>query len=72
MPNLRVVLYGDFFNDTVNEAIKQEVPTQDLRDVFPEIDYTSDLDADIISGLFALALSNYKYGVREKNHPWNK
>lgn len=61
----RVVLYGDFFNDTVIEAIKQEVPTQDLRNVFPDIDYTSDLDADIISGLFAMALSDYKYGVNK-------
>lgn len=68
----RVVLYGDFFTDALNEAIKQEIPTQTIRNIFPEIDYTSDLDSDIISGLFALALSEYQYVVRGKNHPWNK
>lgn len=68
----RVVLYGDFFNDAFMKAIKQEIPTPAIRNIFPDIDYTSDLDSDIISGLFALALSEYQYGVRGKNQQWNK
>ncbi len=68
----RVVLYGDFFNDAIIEAIQQEAPSQEIRNIFPDIDYTSDLDEDIISGLFALALSEYQYGVRGKYQQWNK
>ena len=68
----QVVLYGDFFNDALIDVIKQEIPNQAIGNIFPDIDYTSDLDNDIIAGLFALALSEYQYGVRGKDHQWIK
>lgn len=61
-PN-HVVLYGDFFTDALKEAIKQEIPTQAIRDIFPSIIHQRDLDSDIIDGLIAQALSVYKSGV---------
>ena len=67
-PN-HVILYGDFFTTAMKETIQQEIPTQAMRNIFPSIDYNGDLDADIISGLFALSVSTYQSGVRGKYEP---
>ncbi len=61
-----IVLYGDFFTDALKEAIEQEIPTQAIRNIFPSIIYESDLDADIIAGLIAQAVSAYQSGLRGK------
>ncbi len=62
----RIVLYGDFFTDALKEAIIQEISALVLRNIFPSLDYTGDLDSDIISGLFELALSAYQSGTSGK------
>ena len=60
----RVVLYGDFFTDALKEAVQQDISSQAIRNIFPSLDYTGDLDSDIITGLFALAVSAYQSGLR--------
>lgn len=64
-----IVLYGDFFTDALKEVIIQEIPAQAIRNIFPTLDYTGDLDSDIILGLFELALSAYQSGARGKYLP---
>lgn len=58
-----VVLYGDFFSDILKETVQREIPSQALQKIFPSIDYNGDLDSDIISGLFTLAVSAYQSGL---------
>ncbi len=65
-PN-HVVLYGDFFSDGLMKAIPKEIQSKTILDIFPSIDYTSDLDADIIAGLFVQAISAYQSGLRKKS-----
>lgn len=62
----QIVLYGDFFTDTLKKAIEQEIPSQAIRNIFPAINYESDLDTDITAGLIAQALSAYQAGLRKK------
>lgn len=64
-----VVLYGDFFTDVIKEAMMQKIPTQAIQNIFPSIDYTGNLDSDVISGLFELALMAYHSGTRGKYQP---
>lgn len=64
----RVVLYGDFFTDAVKKAIQEAIPAQAARDLFPPIAYQNDLNADIIAGLIAQAVSAYRSGVYGNNH----
>ncbi len=63
------VLYGDFFTDTLKEAIINEIPVQAIRNIFPSIDYNGNIDSDIITGLFDLALSAYQSGLQRKFQP---
>lgn len=56
----QVILYGDFFIDSVKEAIHQGIPSQDLRDILPSIVYQSDLNTDIVTGLITQAVSAYQ------------
>lgn len=63
-----VVLYGDFFTGALKEAIQQAVPAQAARELFPPITYRSDLDADMIAGLIAQAVSAYRSGVYGSSH----
>jgi Transcriptional regulator/sugar kinase len=60
------VLYGDFFTDALKETIRQAIPTQAMRDIFPSITYKSNLDSDIISGLIVQAVSAYQAELRTK------
>lgn len=59
-PN-HIVLYGDFFTDALQETIHQIIQTQAIRDIFPFVNYQSDLDGDISSGLIARATSVYRH-----------
>jgi predicted NBD/HSP70 family sugar kinase len=58
----QVVLYGDFLSLAVQERIRQEIPALAVRDIFPTLNYTSDLNTDIIAGLMKLAVSVYQQG----------
>ncbi len=60
-PN-HVVLYGDFFTDALQQAIWQAIQTQEVRSIFPILNYQSDFDADISAGLIAQAISVYRAG----------
>jgi hypothetical protein len=64
-PN-HVVLYGDFFTDSTKEAIGQEISSKDMQDIFPTIDYQSDLNADIITGSITQAVAAYQTGLSVK------
>ncbi|RAV02342.1 ROK family protein [Paenibacillus sp. YN15] len=64
----QVVLYGDFLSLPVQESIRQEIPSLAVRDIFPSLNYTSDLNTDIIAGLIKLAVSVYQQNVFGKNH----
>ena len=64
-PN-QIVLYGDFFTDALKEAIRQGIPSQELRDIFPIIVYQSDLNTDIITGSITQAVSAYQTGLSVK------
>ena len=64
-PN-HVVLYGDFFTDALQGTIRQTIQTQAVRNIFPILNYQSDLDADISTGLIAQAISVYRTGY-ERN-----
>ncbi len=55
-----VVLYGNFFSEAFVEAILQEITLSELQTIFPSVNIQSDLDRDIITGLFALAVSAYQ------------
>lgn len=59
-----MVLYGDFFTDALKKTIQREIPSQAIRNIFPSLDYAGDLDSDIISGLFTLAVSAYQSRLR--------
>jgi predicted NBD/HSP70 family sugar kinase len=61
-----VVLYGDFFTDALADVIGSELPFPAIRTIFPSVDFQSDLDADIITGLIALAVSSYQTGLSDK------
>ncbi len=56
----QVVLYGEFFSSAVEESIRREIPALAVRDIFPSLNYTADLNADIIGGLMELAISAYR------------
>lgn len=58
----QVVLYGDFLSLPVQESIRQEIPALAVRDIFPSLTYTSDLNTDIIAGLMKLGVSAYQQG----------
>ncbi|WP_367566280.1 ROK family protein [Lacrimispora sp.] len=62
-----VVLYGDFFTESVKETIREEISTETLRNVFPTIIYQDDLDFDIITGLITQAVSAYQLGLKGQN-----
>lgn len=55
-----IVLYGDFFTDSVKDTIGKGITTQTLFNIFPTIVYQSDLETDIINGLITQALLAYK------------
>lgn len=59
-----VVLYGDFFTESVKEMIMEGIPTEDIRNIFPTIIYQNDLDFDIITGLITQAVSVYQSGLK--------
>lgn len=61
-PN-HVVLYGDFFTDSLKETVEQKITIQPIRNIFPSITYKNDLDSDIIAGLIAQAVSAYRSGL---------
>ncbi len=62
----QVVLYGDFFTDSIKDAIDQEISSKDIRDIFPPIDYQSDLNTDIITGSITQAVAAYQTGLSVK------
>ncbi len=61
-----VVLYGDFFTDTLRKAIEEEIPVPAVRNIFPSIACQSNLACDINAGLIALAISAYQAGLQGK------
>ncbi len=65
-PN-HVVLYGDFFTDVLQQAIWQAIQTQEVRSIFPILNYQSDFGADICAGLIAQATSAYRNGISGKS-----
>jgi predicted NBD/HSP70 family sugar kinase len=58
-----VVLYGDFITESLKEAIEHAIPTEILRNIFPNVIYESNLVSDIIAGLIAQAVSAYQSGL---------
>jgi predicted transcriptional regulator len=56
----QVVLYGEFFSSAVEESIRREIPALAVRDIFPSLNYTADLNANIIGGLMELAITAFR------------
>lgn len=55
-----LILYGDFFTESVRQVIELSLPKHATHDLIPSPVYTNDLESHIMTGLMAQAVEIYK------------